>query len=191
MSRIILAVLASMVLMLFTGCSVAGNFNRDYVVNEVNPYYSKVSSIPVTIIPSYGVISKASETIVGKVVAIDMNTGETNNNVSRIFFEQYFSNVKTENASNKNGLIVKSRILDYKYYVYNSGGIEIDISLEVVAELNGKAILNKVYNERFDNEVLIRIFTLRAGKENVVDFFHKALLSLYENNVKKDLLQAL
>lgn len=194
MKKVVLAVLASMVLMLFTGCSVTGNFNRDYVVNEVNPYYSKVSNVPVTIIPSYGVISKASESAKNRAVVInlELNVGEINNNVSRIYFEQYFSNVRTENTSNKNGLIIKSTIKDFTYYRHFSGALDITILLEVVAEYNGKEILRKNYFEKFEDGILWQVLTVRINeKENVVDFFHKALLSLYENNVKKDLLQAL
>lgn len=187
------SILLVLIGLFFTGCSVAGNFNKDYVVNEVNPYYSKVSSIPVTIVPSYGIITKSSETFKGGGLGINMNIGEINNNVSRIYFEQYFSNVRTENTTTPaKGLVIKSRIIDYKYYLYTLGNSELDLSVEFVAEFNGKTILSKTYKEKFDNGVLIELFTLRVnGNENVVDFFHKALLSLYENNVKKDLLQAL
>lgn len=115
MKQTIFTTVMAFTMLLFSGCAVSGNFNKDYVVNEVNPYYSKVTSIPVTIVPSYEVISKKPETITGGGLRLNFETGAINSNVSRMFFEQYFLNVKTEQVSaSTKGLVIKSRITDYK-----------------------------------------------------------------------------
>ena len=193
MKQTIFTAVMAFTMLLFSGCSVTANFNKDYIVTEVNPYYSKVTSVPVTIVPSYEVIGKKSETVMGGILVMNFETGSINSNVSRMYFEQYFSNVRTEQVSaSTKGLVIKSKITDYKYYLYASGNKEIEISLDVVAELNGKQILNKKYQEKFDNQVLLQVFTLKLDeRELVYDLFHKALFSLYENSVKKDLLEVL
>lgn len=191
MKKLILIISSLTILVFFSGCGATGTYQPEFIAKEVNPYYSKVMKENVVIFPNdITQLSKSPDSVRGKLSSLNLDVGTMNNNIAKEFFGQYFTNVSFSKIDN-NGLFIKSKILDYKYsYGGVSDSTEMTINLQIEVYYHNKLLINKTYKKTADNSIILTFSSLTL-KDGAIELFHKLLLSIYEEDFKKDLLEAL
>lgn len=182
------------IIIIFSGCGGKFMYEPEYISKEVNPYYSKVNTYNIDILEKKTSLNRNPEGAQFKTVNIEINVGEVNTNVSKEFFQQYFNkvdivpNIKSQSAHK---LSIDSTINDFSYKFNKfSDGSEVSVSLTINVYKDGQTILSKIYNIRKSNEIIWSPFRL-TKTDALIELFHKTVLSIYENEFKKDLVDAL
>ena len=175
------------VVLFFSGCSLKGTYQPDYITKQINPHLLKVQDTEVNIMVQKKSLSKHPTSMRAKMSSIDMDLGDINRNVSYQFFKQYFNKVNFK-KSNK-GIYIESNVLDYNY-AYNAftDGANLNFTLKVTVYIDGIKRFTKIYKSENSNQILFKLAIFSGINNEVVELFHKQLLHVYETQVKKDII---
>lgn len=190
--RYLLILIISLTVFFISGCSYTGVYNPAYIKGNINNSLIKEKQIDVAIKESNVKISKHPISRKGRKTTLFLNIGNINTQVTKEFFAQYFKDVKISKEKTSKGLFIDSSITDFKY-AYGEGfsdDCKIWFTLNLKVYFNDKKILDKSYNEFYNNNVLLTEHSLTLFYEPV-EAFHKGLIEVYSKQVVPDLVEAL
>lgn len=176
---------------LITGCSYKVEYDKQYIETDVKTDLKKVSTDNIVLKNQKSlVINKHPNSFRAKASTIELNMSSINDNVLKEFFKQYFEDSNIKFGEDKTNLFVESNFYDYEYaYGAFGDGNDVRIFVDIKVYYKNRMILDKKYNIEkgisaitFGNATIIPLLT-----EN----FQEALLLLYEEQFKPDLLEAL
>ncbi|WP_152057968.1 hypothetical protein [Aliarcobacter butzleri] len=174
---------------IFSGCSAKNIAYDKYTIErDINKDIDKISGKSVKIIDSseqkitrslYSAIGIKSPTI-----SYELEAASINKNIANEFINQYFNN------SGEEVFIINSKIKDFGIKgTLNPNNMDTHVEMEFTVTKNGKTILNKSYKKTADGVVL---FELRLTlDETTLRKLQKTVFSIYNNEFKKDLIEAL
>lgn len=189
MKNLLLIIIAIFAAIAFTGCGAKNiSYDKYYIEKNINKDISKINGKSVKLIDSseqkitrslYSAIGIKSPTI-----SYELEASSINKNISNEFINQYFNN------SGEEVFIINSKIKDFGIKgTLNPNNMDTYVEMEFTVTKNGKIILNKSYKKKADAIVLIELrLTL---DETTLRKLQKTVLSIYENEFKKDLIEAL
>lgn len=186
---------------LFTGCmslKFPVNNNVQYLKNNVETRYSKIDKKSIIIIKKEtGIITQEKKLQGGTVKQIVTVDTKIADNASKVFMEQYFSNVKFGNESEKSFIQFSMKLKDFNFELNKGYTPSFDLKLNVIVKKEGNLILEKMYNESTVTPALLNQVKLwkmshkASQKEFISESLHLGLLTILETKVKPDLLKAL
>ena len=176
---------------LFSGCvTFSANHQPEYISSELNQYLAKVENNSVSVEPTYNVIKKHPQSVKGGLAYIEIPGGEIASKISLDFFKEYFSNVSYGN----NQADFKSKIMFEDFEIKNDEGFldgsEIYMKFKYILYYRNKLILDKTYESKKHNNVIISPFRLNISDASF-ELFHKMVLEMFENQIKPDILEIL
>lgn len=189
MKNLLLIIISIFAAIAFTGCGAKNiSYDKYYIEKNINKDISKINGKSVKLIDSseqkitrslYSAIGIKSPTI-----SYELEASSINKNISNEFINQYFNN------SGEEVFIINSKIKDFGIKgTLNPNNMDTYVEMEFTVTKNGKIILNKSYKKKADAIVLIELrLTL---DETTLRKLQKTVLSIYENEFKKDLIEAL
>lgn len=189
MKNLFLIIIAIFAAIAFTGCGAKNiSYDKYYIEKNINKDISKINGKSVKLIDSseqkitrslYSAIGIKSPTI-----SYELEASSINKNISNEFINQYFNN------SGEEVFIINSKIKDFGIKgTLNPNNMDTYVEMEFTVTKNGKIILNKSYKKKADAIVLIELrLTL---DETTLRKLQKTVLSIYETEFKKDLIEAL
>jgi len=194
--KILKLIIASFIVVFtVSGCSYKGGYNPDLVTKNADFNKSKVDK-KVVIIDHYNkVIEKKPRTFRGSANTIAMETASIGDNVSKLFMEQYFSDVSIGGSRNESFIEMNVDVLDYAYnFGMISDSVAMDIKIQVDVKQNDELILSKRYFEDVSNNNLASFAWLKGDITlygQGIETFHKGIFYILEEKVKPDLIKAL
>lgn len=189
MKNLFLIIIAIFAAIAFTGCGAKNiSYDKYYIEKNINKDISKINGKSVKLIDSseqkitrslYSAIGIKSPTI-----SYELEASSINKNISNEFINQYFNNLGEE------VFVINSKIKDFGIKgTLNPNNMDTYVEMEFTVTKNGKIILNKSYKKKADAIVLIELrLTL---DETTLRKLQKTVLSIYETEFKKDLIEAL
>lgn len=187
MKNLLVIISTILLSVLFTGCATS-SFNQAYTDGKIKTNLNKVSkNISVSYLKNEkNIISKRPNSLLGALRYFTVDVGSVNNGVLKEFLSEYFSNVSNDEVSD---IKIISKITNFERENF-FGGARMDVYLSTKVYYKNKLILDKDYISK-NQQVIIIAGVDFDGLSYVEELFHKATLSIYENQFKKDLLIAL
>lgn len=174
----------------FTGCSTTTfQFNQKHVDFKISKNIKQVKEFRISIADKeeYN-IKKRPLGLVGKAHS-KVLTGNFNEEILYSMLTQYFNEVRVSNNKNVD-LFIDSKILDFEFSNLMTGGIELQLKIDINVYKNKKMILNKIYNSTITEDG--KFFSIRLDSSELqAQFFSVALYRFYDEKFKPDLLKAL
>lgn len=187
-------------LFFITGCApkdVPTPFNEEFTNPILKNNLKKTNKFSINISPNNDIYELYANNLVLQRIPIKIEE-KTNTLVLREFLNQYFQNVNINNE--KTDINIKTTIKKFSFSVAMAAVLkDVDVEIHIVVEKDGKEIINKIYtgnskeiSELVDNSVQ---FSMRLTFEHILqqenEDYHRALVWIYENKFKPDLLEAL
>lgn len=173
----------------FSGCSAKNiPYDKYSIERDINKDIDKISGKSVKIIdsseqkiirPLYSGIGIKSPTI-----SYELDASSINKNVANEFINQYFNN------SGEEVFIINSKIKDFGIKgTLNPNNMNATVEMEFIVTKNGKTILSKTYKKESEG-IVIWEWRLTVD-ETTFRKLQKTVFSIYNNEFKKDLIEAL
>ena len=173
----------------FSGCSAKNiPYDKYSIERDINKDIDKISGKSVKIIdsseqkiirPLYSGIGIKSPTI-----SYELDASSINKNVANEFINQYFNN------SGEEVFIINSKIKDFGIKgTLNPNNMNTTVEMEFIVTKNGKTILSKTYKKESEG-IVIWEWRLTLD-ETTFRKLQKTVFSIYNNEFKKDLIEAL
>ncbi len=173
---------------LFSGCGSIMTYNSNLIGLEQNKFLAKVSSVDVNIKKYNNSIEKKIE---NRLASINIDTGNISNEITKVYFSQYFINNNIVDSINNKGIFIDFNVLDYSFSSGLINGTELYIKCKIIFYKDGIEILNKLYEVKNTSKVIFTISPFRTPKDDQIELFHKMVLDIFENQIKPDILNAL
>ena len=189
--------LAFVAVLIMSGCGARtpAPYIEEYVSKNVDLNKNQIDDKIVVTKHEPVIIPRKPRTFKGSKYTVDMETSAIGDNVTKKFMEQFFTQVSIGGDASSAFMEVDIKILDYSYQLHTyTEGVYMDVKIEANVKKNGKLILSKVYAEDVGNNNFMS-FTFLKGDFNlqnqVVETFHKGVLTVLDKKIKPDLLKAL
>ncbi len=177
----------------FSGCSVKYDISYDKysIERDLNKDIDKISGKYVKVIDSseqklsrdLGLAIKGAKS---PFMSFELEASNMNKEISKEFIDQYFAN----NSNGEEVFIVNTKIKDFLISkTLNPNNMNVEIEMEFSVTKNGKIILNKTYKKESAGIVIWE--TRPTVTETTYRKLQKTVFSIYNNEFKKDLLEAL
>ena len=180
---------------ILTGCTHKLSYDVEKVSSNVNNSLSKVEDKTVTVFYSNAEYNKViNKNIKGRTfgVSIDMDVGKINNEVLKLFMNQYFKDIDESIKVNPESFLsINSNISNYEWDRFFPDIIHIDMDMKVNAYMKNKLVLSKTYKLRDYSSEVILVFANFTLLPLIQETFHKGALHLYETEVRSDLLKVI
>lgn len=190
-------IILALIAFLFIGCGikeVPTDFNAEYTNPILKNNLKQTDKLSINISPNNEFyLLQAEQKFIGAGLRLKVEE-KTNTLVLKEVLNQYF---KTVNIGNRKAdLNIQTKVNSFTFYHAQTGTLkEAMMSLHIIVNKGDKEILNKVYKEDpkyIDNSIL---FTWRVDFDHILELknedYHRALVWIYENKFKPDLLEAL
>ncbi|MCT7540186.1 hypothetical protein N5T82_10055 [Aliarcobacter cryaerophilus] len=175
----------------FTGCvKLTRNvdFNEEHLKTLKKVELKKVENKTVIIEKKENLfIEKKPNGMIGFGTQIIVNMTNLNEKVLKESMNQYFKNVEISN--NQGYIYIDSKLLDYEYK-YGFSSVNLKIKIQNIVKQGDKEILNKIYENNYDLNILITSTKIQLS-EFLEEMFNKLIFETYETQFKPDLLKAL
>lgn len=193
MKNIILFVSSFFIMGLFSGCSFKANYDNAYISRNINHNYAKVETQEMNIIKTNNILKRSPSSFNGGGSSLEVPVGDISSNILKEFYSQYFSKVETTNSLNTNAKYnTKIEFIDFQYaYGEFNDSSKILIKMRIIFYENGIEKLNKIYEKEENNKVFLVMTGFTRPIDKTYELFHKIILSVYEEDFKKDLLAVL
>lgn len=177
-------------LFVFSGCvTTMGEYNYDFIINDLDLKKEKTNKKIIILINKNEIITKSPSS--SGFVEVSMPVTIINENISKEFLSQYFTEViVSNNLAQESFFIFDSKIVDFSYYHPSVNSTSVQIKLKVNVFKNKKMIFTKIYEKEYIESV-INNHKNNVNENVIIVPFHKSLLRLYEEKVKSDLVEAL
>ena len=141
----------------FTGCvKLTRNvdFNEEHLKTLKKVELKKVENKTVIIEKKENLfIEKKPNGMIGFGTQIIVNMTNLNEKVLKESMNQYFKNVEISN--NQGYIYIDSKLLDYEYK-YGFSSVNLKIKIQNIVKQGDKEILNKIYENNYDLNILIK-----------------------------------
>jgi len=200
MKSLKLIVLGTFAALVLSGCSLKfeGNYKPEYVSKDVSNTLAKVDRKIEVKRHVKSIISKKPRTFRGSAFSIVMQSSQITDNISKIFMEQYFSDVSFKDGSRSSStafLELDAVVLDYAWNLNTfTDGVQMDIKMKVDVKKDGTLLLSKVYEKDVGNDNVASFSWLKGEltlHPQAVETFHKGVFNILNEDVKEDLIKAL
>ena len=193
MKNLFLIIIAIFAAIAFTGCGAKNiSYDKNFIEKNINKDISKINGKSVKLIDSSEtkIVKKMGLAIKGAyspILAYELEASSINKQISKEFINQYFNN--NENNTEE-VFVINSKIKDYLISrTLNPNDMNVEIEMEFTVTKNNKVILTKNYKKEVEGVV---IWEWRVTvDETAFRKLQKGVFSIYENEFKKDLIEAL
>lgn len=190
-------------LLLFSGCSMKVDYNKDYIASEMNNNLAKNSQINVAVYTTKEMDDSKfigrPNSFAGSANTLEVPTGIITREVTYEFFSQYFAKVEKvseQQVLDKNGyqiiLTPSTNNFYYEFEQLSNLGFAITpktrFSLHLTVNKDNKKIFDKSYDSGLING---ETYVLSGSPyETVSKTYHKGLFNLYKM-VNQDIIMAI
>lgn len=192
MKNLFLIIIAIFAAIAFTGCGAKNIAYEKYSIErDLNQDIDKISGKSVKLIDSSEekMIRKMGLAVKGSyspILSFELDAANINKEISKEFINQYFN----QDQKAEECFIINSKITDYLISrSLNPSNMNVELEMNFIVIKNGVQILNKTYKKEVSGTV---IWEWRLTlDETTYRKLQKGVLSIYQNEFKKDLIEAL
>ena len=177
---------------IFSGCSAKYEipYDKYSIERDINKDIDRISGKSVKIIDSseqklvreLGLAVKGAKS---PFMSFELQAATMNKEISKEFINQYFTGNSGEEA-----FVINTKIKDFLISKsLNPNNMNVDIEMEFIVTKNGKTILSKTYKK--ESEGIVIWETRLTVTETTYRKLQKTVFSIYNNEFKKDLIEAL